>query len=166
MQRTVHEEGHTVTLESLLAKSPATLEGFAALRGALQSGALSPRVRASVALVVSEANGCEYCLSRNVARARSAGLDDEAIAAARAGRSRDESLRAVLAFAEGLVYAHGNVTDAEVARLRDAGFSDGDTVEIVATVLLTLGENYFALAGRLRPDGSERICPLYEGRSG
>jgi len=149
-------------LERLLAKSPAALEGFAALRGALQSGDLNPRLRAAIALVVSEANGCGYCLSRNAARARAAGLDDEAIAAARQGRSVDEAERAALAFAEGLVYAHGSVSDAETARLRDAGFGEGEVVEIIATVALVLGENYFALAERLTPEGPERIDPLYD----
>lgn len=147
-------------LERLLAKSPAALEGVAALRTALQSGSLAPPLRAAIALVVSEANGCEYCLSRNVARARAVGLDDAEIAEARQGRSPDESVRAVLAFAEGLVYAHGSVSDAEVQRLHAAGFDEGDEVEIVAVVALALAENYFALAAHLAPEG-EPVRPLY-----
>jgi AhpD family alkylhydroperoxidase len=162
MQPDNREDGHTANLERLLAKSPAALAGFAALRSALQSGTLSPRLRACLALVVSEANGCEYCLSRNVARARAAGLDDEAIADARQARSADAPLHAALSYAAGLVYAHGCVTGAETEQLRAAGFTDGDVVEIIAGVTLTLGENYFALAAGLETDGGERVCPLYD----
>ncbi len=157
------EEGHTANLERLLAKSPAALAGFSALRAALAGGVLSPRIRACIGLVVSEANGCAYCLACNVSRARNAGLDDETIAEARQARSADAAVHAVLAFAEGLVYAHGCVSDAETERLREAGYSDGDILEIIATVSLNLGENYFALATRLaQPKDAERVVPLYE----
>lgn len=165
MEPDVREGEPTANLERLLAMSPATLAGFAALRGALQGGSLAPRLRTCIALVVSEANGCEYCLSRNVARARAAGLDETTIADARQARSADAAEHAVLAFAEGLVYAHGCVSDRETERLRAAGFSDGALVEIIATVALTLAENYFALAARLQPDGVERVCPLYDERA-
>lgn len=162
MESVVREHGSTANLERLLAASPAAFAGFAALRGALQGGTLSPRLRTCIALVVSEANGCGYCLSRNVARARAAGLDEVTIAEARQARSPDATIHAALAFAEGLVYAHGCVTAIETERLRAAGLSDGDVVEIIATVALTLGENYFALAARLQPDDAEPVRPLFE----
>jgi AhpD family alkylhydroperoxidase len=159
MRSEVRNRERAANLERLLAKSPATLEGFLALRGALQSGTLAPRLRAAIALVVSEANGCGYCLSRNVARARIVGLDEETIAEAREARSADERVRAALAFAEGLVFAHGGVSDAEVARLKEAGYTEGEVVEIIGIVTLTLSENYFALAARLPDDSGERVLP-------
>jgi AhpD family alkylhydroperoxidase len=153
--------GHQPKLERMLANSPAAFEGYTALRSALRGGWLPPQLRAGIALVVSEANGCEYCLSRDVERARDAGLTDAAIAEARSGRSEDERVRAVLLFAEGLVFAHGAVTDAELERLRATGLGDAEIVEVIANVTLTLGENYFALAAKILPDG-HRVTPYYQ----
>lgn len=74
-----------MNLERLLRRSPAALDGYFALRGALKNGRLDPQLRARIAIVVSEANGCEYGLSRSIGEARKAGLDRDAIADARGG---------------------------------------------------------------------------------
>ena len=67
-----------------LSNSPAALEGYLGLSGALNKGALPAPTRERIALAVAEINGCNYCLSahtylgKNLAR-----LDDaERVAAA------------------------------------------------------------------------------------
>jgi AhpD family alkylhydroperoxidase len=47
----------------LIGTSPASLEGFLALSGALGKGQLDPATRGRLALAVAESNGCDYCLS-------------------------------------------------------------------------------------------------------
>jgi AhpD family alkylhydroperoxidase len=146
-------------LERLLGNSPAALEGYRALRSALQGGFLDPRLRHALALAVSEANGCAYGLSRAVAEARTAGFDEDHIVDARQACSPDERTRAALLFGEGLVHAHGGVSDTEIARVRACGYSDGEIVEIIANVALNVMENYFALAARIRPD-ADPVTPF------
>ena len=47
----------------LISNSPAALEGYLALSGALNKGTLPAQTRERIALAVAEINGCNYCLS-------------------------------------------------------------------------------------------------------
>ena len=87
----VHKQlGVVPNLMKLIGISPAALEGYLALNGALAKGVLDTKLRERIALAIAEFNGCEYCLAahtylgRNVAK-----LDEAEIAAARHGHSRD-----------------------------------------------------------------------------
>ena len=66
-----------------LAHSPAALDGYLSLMGALAKGALTPRQREQIALAVAEANQCDYCLSAHSAIGGRLGLDEAEI-----GRNR------------------------------------------------------------------------------
>ena len=86
--------GVVPNLMKLVGHSPAALEGYLSLNGALAKGKLNVKLRESIALAVAEYNGCDYCLSahdylgRNVAK-----LSDGEIDAARDGRSADAASR-------------------------------------------------------------------------
>lgn len=162
MQRIPLAGSGSANLERLLANSPAVLEGYLGLRGALWGGFLDSRLRHAIALTVSEANGCVYGLSRTVAEARAAGFDEEQISDARQACSADERTRAALVFVEAMVHAHGCVSDAEVGRLRAAGYGDAEIVEIIGNVALSVMENYFALAARILPDADPVMPLVYE----
>jgi AhpD family alkylhydroperoxidase len=54
--------GFTPNYFKLMSLSPSTLSGFVALQGAL-GRTIDARTRDIVALAVSQANGCRYCLS-------------------------------------------------------------------------------------------------------
>jgi len=98
---------------------------------------LDARTRARIALVVAEANGCGYCLSAHTyLGARFHGLDAAELDANRDGRSSDPKAEAALRFAALVVQRRGQVTDADVAAVRDAGFDDAQVVEIVLHVAL------------------------------
>ena len=55
--------GSVPNLFRVIANSPAALEGYLGLSGALGKGALDARTRERIALAVAESNGCGYCLS-------------------------------------------------------------------------------------------------------
>src|SRR5215510_2257960 len=46
-----------------ISNSPAALEGYLGLSGALTKGTLEPATRERIALAIAEANGCDYCAS-------------------------------------------------------------------------------------------------------
>jgi len=140
----VHKQlGVVPNLMRLVGHSPAALEGYLSLGGALGKGVLDARLRERIALAVAESNGCEYCLAahsylgRNVAK-----LDDAEIEAARDGRSGDPKADAALRFASRVVTERGRVSDADLATLRAAGFDDAGVVEIVVNVALNVLTNY------------------------
>lgn len=123
----------------MIAASPAALQGYTANNAAL-SRALDVKTRERIALAVAEANGCDYCLSaHSYLAANLAKLPADEIALARQGRSGDARADAAVRFAVKVVTARGHVTDADVAALREAGYDDGQIVEIVAVA----AENVF-----------------------
>lgn len=135
--------GVVPNLMKVVGHSPAALEGYLALNGALARGSLDARLRECIALAVAEYNGCDYCLSahdylgRNVAKLSGAEID-----AARDGRSADARTNAALVFARRVAESRGRVGDADLAALRAADFDEDSVVEIVAAVALNVLTNY------------------------
>lgn len=126
-----------------MANSSAVLEGYLGLSGALGHGALPPKLREQLALVVSEDNGCGYCRAAHSAIGKMVGLSPEAIADARHGTSQDTKVQAALKFARAVTQKKGRVSDADLAEVRTAGYNDGEIGEIIAHVALNVFTNYF-----------------------
>jgi uncharacterized peroxidase-related enzyme len=127
----------------VIANSPAALEGYLGLHGALGKGSLDAKTRERIALAVSEINGCNYCLSAHAYLARNlAKLDDAEIARNRDGASIDPKADAAVRFAAKVARERGNVTDADLQAVRRAGYTDADLIEIVLHVVLTILTNY------------------------
>lgn len=129
----VHKQlGVVPNMFRLIASSPAALEGFAANNGALAK-TLDVKTRERIALAVAQINGCDYCLSAHTYLGLNlAKLTPEEIARNRRGQSGDARADAAVRFAAKVVRERGRVGDGDVAELRDAGYSNGQIVEIVA----------------------------------
>jgi len=135
--------GSVPNLFRLLAVSPAALEGYLGLSGALGKGVLDARTRERIALAVAEFNGCGYCTAAHAFIGKNlAGLSDAEIAANRNGGSTDDRAAAAVRFAIAIVEARGQVSDADVAAIRAAGYSDAEVIEIVLHVALNTLTNY------------------------
>jgi uncharacterized peroxidase-related enzyme len=135
--------GVVPNLMKLLGRSPAALEGYLSLNGALAKGKLNTQLRESIALTVAEYNGCDYCLSAHSYLALNvAKLGNDEIEAARSGHSRDPRAEAALHFAHRVAETRGHIADSDLATLRSAGFDDAGVIEIVVTVALNVLTNY------------------------
>jgi uncharacterized peroxidase-related enzyme len=134
--------GTVPNLFRLIGLSPAALEGYLGLNGAL-SKTLDVKTRERIALAVADTNGCDYCLSAhsylglNLAKLSQAEIDLN-----RAGESSDPKAAAAVRFAAKVAQARGHVGDADLTVVRNAGFSDGEIVEIVAHVALNVLTNF------------------------
>jgi len=134
--------GVVPNLYRLLALSPATLQGVLGLGGALAK-TLNVKTRERIALAVAQINGCDYCLSAhtylglNLAR-----IDAEEIALNRRGASSDPMANAAVAFAAEVTRSRGHVSDADLAAVRAAGFTDAQIVEIVGVVVENVLTNF------------------------
>lgn len=135
--------GTVPNLMKLLGQSPAALEGYLSLSGALDKGRLDVKLRESLALALAEVNGCDYCLAAHTYIGKNlVKLSDEQIALARDGHAADARHDAALRFAQQVTRERGRVEDADIAALRAAGFDDGETIEIVLHVALNVLTNY------------------------
>jgi uncharacterized peroxidase-related enzyme len=131
----------------LIGVSPAALEGYLGLMGALGKGTLDGRTRARLALVVAERNGCDYCLSAHTYLGKTAAkLDDAELTANRDAASADPKAAAALRFAAAVVQARGHVAEDEVKAVKAAGFDDAQVVEIILHVALNTLTNYINTA--------------------
>ena len=135
--------GMVPNLARTLANSPAALRGYLAFGEALDGGALPASLRERIALTVSQANGCGYCVAAHWAIGSSVGLSDEELADARQSTSADSRIEAALQFTKQLVENRGWVTDEELEQVRRAGYNDGDIAEIVGIVAWKTFANYF-----------------------
>lgn len=135
--------GSVPNLFRVVGNSPAALEGYLSLSGALGRGMLDARTRERLALAVAEKNGCDYCLAAHSYLGKHhAKLDEREIAENRAGSSSDAKAAAALRFATRVVELRGKVSDDDVRAVRAAGYDDAQIIEIVAHVALNTLTNY------------------------
>jgi uncharacterized peroxidase-related enzyme len=135
--------GTVPNLFRLVSTSPAALEGYLGLSGALAKGMLPAATRERIALAVAEINGCNYCLSAHTYLGKNlAKLDDAEIAANRAGASNDPKADAAVRFAAKVTRERGHVGEDDVRAVKLAGYSDAQVIEMVLHVALNTWTNY------------------------
>ena len=135
--------GSVPNLFRVVANSPAALEGYLGLSGALAKGTLPAATRERIALAVAEVNGCRYCLSAHSYLGKNlAKLDDAEILANRRGGSTDPRAAAAVRFAVAVTKARGHVSDDDLRAVKMAGHDDAQVTEIVLHVALNTLTNY------------------------
>jgi uncharacterized peroxidase-related enzyme len=129
--------GVVPNLFRLLGLSPAALEAYVSFNRALGS-TLDVKTRERIALAIAQLNSCDYCLSAhtylglNVAK-----LDETEVRRNRQGHSGDVKADAAVVFARRVAESRGCVSDAELAAVKAAGYSEAQVIEIVANVART-----------------------------
>src|SRR5215831_8219252 len=101
---------------------------------------LDVKTRERIALAVAQVNGCDYCLSANSYLGLNlAKISPDEVALDRKGKSGDAKANAAVHFAARVLRERGHITGADIKAVRDAGYSDGQVVEILAVT----AENIF-----------------------
>lgn len=126
-----------------MANSPAALQAYLGMSGALSHGMLSGQEREVVQLAVGAANACDYCVAAHTAIGKSLGLSEAQTIEARRGALKDAKLNALARFALAIHEKRGHVSDQDLAAIRAAGYTDGHIAEVVAGYALALYTNYF-----------------------
>jgi len=145
--------GVTPNLFRLVSNSPAALEGYLGVSGALNKGTLPAQTRARIALAVAELNGCDYCLSAHTYLGRNlAKLDDAEMIANRNGTSNDPTADAAVRFAAKVVHERGHVSEDDFRAVKSAGYNDAQVIEIVLHVALNTWTNYINVIGQTEID--------------
>jgi uncharacterized peroxidase-related enzyme len=143
LQAVKKQLGSAPNLFRIVSNSPAALEGYLGLNGALAKGALDAATRERIALAVAEINGCDYCLAAHTYLGTNiAKLTGAEIAANRHGGSTDAKADAAVRFAVTVTNARGHIPQEAFDAVRAAGYSDAEIVEIIAHVALNTLTNY------------------------
>jgi len=135
--------GVVPNLMKLVGNSPAALEGYLSLNGALNKGSLGAKTGERFALAIAEFNRCDYCLSAHTYLATHvAKLDATEITANRNGFSGDAKADTAVRFARKVAQERGHVSAEDLSQLKAVGFTDADIIEIVLHVALNTLTNY------------------------
>jgi alkylhydroperoxidase family enzyme len=125
-----------------LQASPAATEARSKLLNTISNGRFTPRLRAIVALVVSQESRSDYAVWAQTCVARRAGLTGEDIVFAQGATALDGREAAVAKLAH-IIARTGCFDPEEVRRLsRDPRLQASDVVEIVANAALAVLDNY------------------------
>ena len=163
LDRVQRSLGTVPDMTRVMALSPAVLEGYLFLAGALARGSLDAATGERIALAVAAENGCGYCAAAHTALGARAGLDAADLAAALEGRAADPRAAAVLDLALAVVRERGAVDDETLAAARAAGLDDAVLTEVVAHVALNVLTNYLNSLAGLAPDFPPVRLPAARG---
>ena len=135
--------GFTPKLHATLAESPTALDAYEALFALVGKSTLTPAEQQAAFLIVSVFHGCAYCTMGHTYLGRSAGLDEAALAALRAGEApKDARLDALWTFTRAVLENRGRAGDAAVDAFLAAGFSRANILEILTVIAAKTISNY------------------------
>ncbi len=127
---------------NMLAANPAVLEIVMSLQRSI-GRLLDANTRHTIALAVSQSNGCGYCQALHTyVSSELGGMSTDDIELARTGSSTDPRRAAVARFVQRVVETRGQVSDADIAGVRGAGYSDAEILAIVTIAVVFLLTNY------------------------
>ncbi|MGW6900275.1 carboxymuconolactone decarboxylase family protein [Streptomyces sp. NPDC054919] len=134
--------GFVPNMFATLASNPTVLDVVMTLQGT-SSRVLDAKTRHTIALAVSQANGCDYCLAiHTYVSSELGGMSSDDIDLARAGSSINPKRAAVARFAQQVVESRGQVSDADLAAVRGAGYTDPQILAIVTVAVQVMLTNF------------------------
>ena len=133
--------GFVPNMFTTLAANPAVLDFVMTAQGK-GNRLLDAKTRHTIALAVSESNGCDYCLAIHTAGSRQGGMSADDIELSKTGSSIDPKRAAAARFAKQVIETRGHVSDADLAAVRGAGYTDAQILAIVTLAVRALLTNY------------------------
>ena len=126
-----------------LGNSPQALEGYLMLADLIGQGSLTPQEQQIVFMVANEFNECHYCVAAHSPGLKAVGFDDEAMLDIRRGKAEDPKHQALIDFVRRVLETKGFVSNAELAAVKAAGYSDRNIADLMPILAQKLMSNYF-----------------------
>ena len=138
------KNGFVPNLLGILAESPAALQAYSNLTGALQHNAdFNSAEQQVLFLSISRENGCRYCMAAHSAIASNGVLTNGQIAALRDGTPLEDSkLQALRMFGSTMVAKRGLVDQSDLDAFMGAGYTRRHVLDVIAAVTLKTLTNY------------------------
>ena len=152
------EHGMIPNCGGVMAHSNATLDMFINMDSALASGELSTTQREMIALAVSQANECRYCVSAHTEFCSGLGLDTADIIKSRLCEADNPKDQAMLDLAVSIVENRGQVPEDQIETGRENGLTDNLILEIFSNVINIMLGNYVNHLARTEIDFP--VCKL------
>jgi uncharacterized peroxidase-related enzyme len=125
--------GMVPNLYATLAHSENALASYLALQNAKSS--ITGKAREVINLVVSQVNGCEYCLAAHTVIGKMSGFTNAQVLEIRGGSaSFDPKLDALARLTKAVVVQRGKIDDATLEAFFAAGWTKENLVDVIVTV--------------------------------
>ena len=134
--------GKVPNLYATMGYSANALKGFVDFDASFSHGAFSGKEQEAIALVVSEVNGCKYCLAGHTAAAIRRGFTQAETLDLRRGEIADSRLDVIIKLAKSISENKGRADQALVDSFFAAGFDEGALMELVGLVTVRVFTNY------------------------
>ncbi|WP_347922007.1 carboxymuconolactone decarboxylase family protein [Pontimicrobium sp. SW4] len=105
-------------------------------------GSFSMKELEAIRLVVSEVNGCDYCLAAHTAIAKMNGFNDEDAIALRTLNSSNEKLLVLTTLAADIVENRGKPLESNIDKFFDLGYTEKALIDMVSVIVDITFTNY------------------------
>ncbi len=143
LEVTAKKYGFLPNLFGVLAESPTAVQAYAAINQALEQSALSPVEQQVVALTVSTANDCAYCVGAHSTVAKMVRMPEDVLTALREQRPlSDRKLNALRTLVLSILRHRGWVPEDDLEQFVAAGYTQRHVLDVLTLVALKTLSNY------------------------
>ncbi|VXC28077.1 carboxymuconolactone decarboxylase family protein [Maribacter litoralis] len=133
--------GMVPNLYATMAYSDTGLENYLKLQQGKTS--FSNKEKEAINLLVSQVNGCNYCLSAHTMLGKMNGFNDKEILELRRGyASFNDKLNSLVRLAKEIAETKGNPTESSLESFFNSGYSKGSLVDLVIAIADKVVMNY------------------------
>ncbi len=134
--------GMVPNLYATYANSPVALKAILQFGDTLKSGNFNNLEIEAIALAVSEANACDYCLAAHTALGKMNGFSEAETIELRTLSITDEKLQALVSLAQSITVTRGRPDASRLDAFYAAGYDKAALVELIGFVAVNTYNNY------------------------
>ena len=126
-----------------MANSPVTLNAYLKLDELIAGGGFSPVEQDIVRMTVSQHNNCSYCVAAHWNGLLAQNVSKEEIMLIRKGKTGNPKHKALIDFTLKIIETKGFVSDSDLERFKQAGYTDRHAAEITVIIAQKTLSNFF-----------------------
>jgi len=134
--------GKVANLYATMGYSSRALKSFLDFDATLSTGSFNGKQREAIALVVSQVNGCMYCLAGHTVSALKFRLTLAETIDIRKGFSSDKEINAIVQLAKSIAETKGHPEEKYLEQFFDTGFDEKYLMELIGLITLRIFTNY------------------------
>jgi len=134
--------GKVPNLYATIGYSANALNSYMAFVQAQAKGTFHHKDREAIYLIVSELNGCEYCLASHTLSAIKGGWTEAETRQLRSGKYNDKKWVAIYTFIDSVIAHRGQVSDDILKQFYEAGYDEKAVMDLMALISVMSFTNY------------------------
>jgi|SRR6186713_3383517 len=134
--------GKMPNLYAVIGNSATTLNAYVAYTQAQVKGKFHAKDREAIYLIVSQLNGCEYCLASHTASALKNGWTEEETLLIRAGKFPDAKWTTLYQMIRSVIDHKGEVSDELLSAFYQLGYTQEALMDLMALISIMSFTNY------------------------